>query len=95
MEGLDHLLELVHSDLPVVGVGGVAALGGVVVLRVVAPVELGLIQLVLLDGGVVVDRLQVHVGHAQSLHIVHAHGLAGTIGEAGLREGQVLAGVLR
>ena len=36
----------------------------------------------------------MHVGHAQLLEIVHAHGQARGVGEARLREGQVLAGIL-
>ena len=38
VERLDHLLEFPDSDVAVIGVGGIGALGGVVVLRIVAPV---------------------------------------------------------
>ena len=90
MQGLDHLLELVDPDLAPVGIHGVGALGGVVVLGVVAPVELRRV-LGFVHGGVVVDGLEVDVGDPQVPEIVHADGHAGGVGQAALGKGQVLA----
>ena len=93
MQGLDHLLELLHTDRAVVGIGGVGAFGGVVVLRIVAPVE-GLAG-GLVHGGIVIDGQQVDMSHAQIVQIVDAGG--GAVGSrgAGLGEGQVLAAFRR
>ena len=91
MQGHDHLLELLHTDLAVVGVGGVGALGGVVVHGIVAPVEV--LALGLVHGAVVVDGQQVQVGDAQVLQVVDTGGNALCGGGAFLREGQILAPV--
>ena len=70
MQGLHHLLELADAAGGVVGVGGVAALGYVVVERVVAPVVLRLIEARLVDRGVVERREDVDGVDAEALEVV-------------------------
>ncbi len=94
VQALHHLLELVHAHRAVIGVGGVAALGDVVVLRVVAPVELRRVR-ALVHGGVVVDRLEVDVRDPEILQVVQADRLARGVRKARLGEGEVLAGIAR
>ena len=89
-----HLLELVDPDLAVIGIGRIAALGHVVVLGIVAPVELRLGG-GLVDRRVIVDRLQMYVRYAEVLQVVDADRLARGVLEAGLGEGEILALVLR
>ncbi len=64
VQGLNHLLELVDSHFAVVGVGGVGAFGGVVVHRVIAPVELVGVEFGFVYAGVIIDGEQMHVGDA-------------------------------
>ena len=92
MEGRHHLLILVDPDLTMVGVRGIAALGHIVVLGIVAPVEGG-IGIGFVHGGIVIDRQQMHMGDAQALQIVDAYALAVFVHQARFREGQVLAGI--
>ncbi len=73
MQRLHHLLELVYPHFAVVRVRRVAALGYIVVLRVVAPVEL-CARTGLIDSGEIVNRLQVNVGDAQLPELVCSGG---------------------
>ena len=91
MQRHDHLLELVDAGCAIIGVGGVGALGGVVVLRIVAPVE-GIAG-GLIHGAVVIDRQQMQVGDAQLVQVVDTGGHTVGGGGAFLGEGQVLAAV--
>ena len=70
VERLDHLLELADAYFRLVGVGGVAALGHIVVHRVIAPVVLRLVEARLIDRGVVKRRQDVHRVHAQRLQVL-------------------------
>ena len=94
VQALHHLLELVHAHRAVIGIGGVAAFGDVVVLRIVAPVELRLVG-ALVHGGVVVDRLEMDVRDSEILQIIHADRDARAVGQPGLGEGEILARILR
>ena len=91
----DHLLEFVDPDFAVVRVRAVASLGHVVVLGIVAPVELRLVEPALVNGGVVVDRLQVHMGDSQVLQVIDTHGDSCGVHQTCFGEGHVLAGVGR
>ena len=75
VEGLDHLLALPDADRPIRRVGGVAALGHVVVHGVVAPVELAVIP-VLVHRAEVVDGQKLDMGDPQPLQMLHAEGKA-------------------
>ena len=92
MKPLDHLLELLHTDLAVVGVRRVAALRDIVVDGIVAPVEARL-GVHLVHGGIVIAGQQVDVGDAQILDVVQPRGDAVRIGGAGLEQAQELAGL--
>ena len=91
VESLHHLLYLAHPCCRVGGIGGVRALGGIVVVRVVAPVigvggELGLVHTV-----VVVAGEDVHVCHAEVLEMGDARRASGGGTGVLLGEGQKLA----
>ena len=53
VQGLHHLLELADAHGRRIGVGGIAALGHVVVERVIAPVVLGAFEMTLVHGGII------------------------------------------
>ena len=59
VKSLNHLLELTNAHLGLIGVGGVAALGHVVVHWVIAPVELRLVEACLIDRSIVIARKDV------------------------------------
>ena len=90
VQSLHHLLEFPDPDFPVIRIGGIAAFRRVVVLRVVAPVELSFTA-AFIHRGEVIDRLQVNVGNAQLLQVIHTGGEAGSIGQSCFSEGQVLS----
>ena len=69
VEGLHHLLELQDATGGQFGIEGVAALGHVVVERIVAPVVLGRVVLGLVDRGEVVGRQDVDGIDAQGLEM--------------------------
>ena len=73
VERLNHLLALGDSDVAVIGVGGIGALGDVVVLRVIAPVEL-IVVARLVDGLEVIEGVELNGGHAELLEIVDTGG---------------------
>ena len=66
---LHHLLELLDSCGREIGVGGIAALGHIVVLRVVAPVVLRRVEACLVNRGIVERRQDVYGVHAERLQI--------------------------
>ena len=76
VERLHHLLHLLHARCGIGWIGRVAALGGIVVLRVVAPVVLVFLQGRLVDGIIVIAREDMHVGHSEFLQMVDAGGQA-------------------
>ena len=90
VQGLDHRLAFADPHLAVVGVGAVGAFGHVVVDRVVPPVELAVLGQGLVHGAVVVERQQLHAGHAEALEVVQAGGRCGIARDVGpiVREGQ-------
>ena len=69
VECLHHLLELVDAHLGLVGIGGVATLGHVIVHRVITPVILRLVEAGLIDRGIVKRRQDVDGIHAQFLQV--------------------------
>ena len=87
VEGGYHLLALPHPDFAFRGVGGVAALGDVVVGGVVAPVVLPGEGAALVHTAEVEDGHQLHIAHFQPLEIVEAGGEG-----AGGRKGGSLLG---
>src|SRR5699024_8096805 len=91
VQGLDGLLQLPDAHRAVVGIGGIAALGDVVVDRVVPPVE-G-VRAVLGDRAVVEHRHQLDVVDPQPLEVVDAGGMhpVPVQGGAGQGQGLVLA----
>ena len=92
MQGLNHLLELLNTDLAVVRIGGVGTLGNVVVHGIVAPVETGVLGLV--HTTKVINRQQVDVSDAQVLDVVQTGSLTVGVGGASLSQAQVLAAPL-
>ena len=72
---LHHLLELLDSCGREIGVGGIAALGYIVVLRVVAPVVLRHVEACLVNRGIVERRQDVYGVHAERLQIFCRLGL--------------------
>ena len=87
VEGGYHLLALPHPDFAFRGVGGVAALGDVVVGGVVAPVVLPGERAALVHTAEVEDGHQLHIAHSQPLEVVEAGGEG-----AGGRKGGPLLG---
>ena len=85
VQGLHHLLELLDTGNGVVGVGGIAALGHVVVDRVVAPVVLVVAKTRLIDRAVVVAGQDVHGIDTQRLQVAEGPRLG---------EGEELARIL-
>ena len=75
MERLHHLLALPDARRPVGGVGGIAALGHVVVHGIVAPVELAAVPL-LVHRAEVIDGQKLDMGDPQPLQVLHAQGKA-------------------
>ena len=74
VESLHHLFHFTNADLGAVGVGGVAALGHVVVFGIIAPVVFILLQTALVNRTVVVGGEDVHVGDAKLLEVVDTAG---------------------
>ena len=70
MEGLHHLLELLDTDSGVVGIGGIASLGYVVVHWVVAPVVLVVAETGLIHRTIVVAGQDMHSVDTQLLKVV-------------------------
>ena len=91
MQRLDHLLVLVDAHGTVVSVGGIGAFGGVVIERVVAPVELRLVKLCLVNGVVVIGGKELYVSYSKLLEVVCEN--FGSVLErlAGLGEGEEFA----
>ena len=91
VEALDHLLELGDTGGAVEGIGGVAALGDIEVLRIVAPgVLCPVVQMVLIHGIEVEGRHELHMGDAQLLQVLQTGGVAVVVG-ALLGQAQILA----
>ena len=89
VEGLDHGLELGDTGTAIEGIGGISALHTVIVLGIVTPgILLPNVQIVLIHGGEVVHRHQLHMGHAQLLQVVQTGGIAIVVG-AGLGHAQI------
>ena len=94
MQGLYHLLEFPDADLAVERIRGIAAFRHVIVLRIISPVELRFIG-GLVHGGVVVYRLQVHMGDPQVRQVINTRRFSGRVGQAVLGKGQVFARIRR
>ena len=93
VQGLNHLLELAYAAHRVVRVGGVTALGHVVVNRVVAPVVAIIRQARLINRAVVVGRQQLHMRHAQFAEMVDTRSHAFRRKRSVLGEGEELTPV--
>ena len=72
---LNHQLELLYSHARIIRIGGVAALGHIIVLRVVTPVILGHVETCLVNRRVVERRQHVHSVHAQVGQVLYGLGL--------------------
>ena len=66
VQGLNHLLYFVDSNVAVIRVGRERAFRRVVVLRVIAPVELR-VAARLLNGAEIVERVEMHIVDAKLL----------------------------
>ena len=91
VEALDHLLDFLHTDFTVIGVGGIGALGNIEVHRVVTPVELRLVQPMLVHRAVVIHGQDMQMGNTQLLIMVNTGGNAGRGLGAIFDHAQVLA----
>ena len=94
MQRLHHLLEFRNTDLAVEWIRGIASFRHVIVLRVVSPVKLRLIG-GLVHRGIIVYRLQVHMGDSQIRQVVNAGRFSGSIFQSMFGKGQVFAGISR
>ena len=94
VESLNHLLELSDSHLAVVRIGRIAALGNVIVLGIVAPVELR-VGICLVYGRVIVHGKKMNVSDTELNEVVNADRLTVFIGESSFRKCKILALVLR
>ena len=86
VEALHHLFEFTDTRFRLVGIGGVAALGNVVVHGVVAPVVLPFVETRLIDRAEVVAGQDVDGIHAELFQMVDGPGLC---------EREELAGIFR
>ena len=75
MERLHHLLALPDAHRPIGRIGGIAALGHVVVHGVVAPVKLAAVPL-LVHRAKIVNGQKLDMGDPQPLQMLHAQGEA-------------------
>ena len=93
VEGGHHLLELLDPHFAVVGVGGIAALGDIIVGGVVPPVVLQPEGPGLVHAAKVEHRHQLHMADAQAAQVVQAGGTDVVPGQGGalLGKGQVFA----
>ena len=71
VQGCHHGAALAHANLAVERIRGKAALRHIVVLGVIAPV-VAAVRASFVHGGVVKDRLQLHMADAQPLQVVQA-----------------------
>ena len=75
VQGCDHFPALPDAHLAAGGVGGIAALGHIVVGGVIAPVVLPQQRLCLVYAAKVENRHQLHILHAQTPEVVQAGGV--------------------
>ena len=94
VESLNHLLELSDSHLAIVRIGRIAALGNVIVLGIVAPVELR-VGICLVYGRIIVHGKKMNVSDSKLNEVVNADRLTVLIGESPLCKRKILALVLR
>ena len=93
---LDHLLAFLDAHIAVVGIGGIGALGAVVVDGIIAPIVLLHDVLALVDGAEIIHGHDLDVLHAQLFEVVHAgrRAAADTVdGRAVFGEGEEFAPV--
>ena len=83
VQALHGLLQLPDPDLSVRGIGGIGALRHVPVHGIIAPVKLrGISRLV--HGTVIIDRHELHMGHAQLLQIRKPRGMDAVPAQGGI-----------
>ena len=70
VESLHHLLELSDTTRGVIGIGGIATLGHIVVHWVIAPVVLGGIEFGLVDRSVIIAGQDMDCVHTQRLQMI-------------------------
>ena len=72
MECLYHLLEFTDSDLSVIRIGSITALGNVIILGIVAPVK-ARIGITLVHGRIIVYGKKMHMRNTKRLQIIHTN----------------------
>ena len=70
MQRLHHKFHLANAHIGVDGIGGIRAVGGVIIDGIVAPVILIACQIAFVNAVIVERRQYVHVGNAQFLQVV-------------------------
>ena len=91
MKGLDHLLHLAYARSRIGGIGGIASLGRIVVLRVIAPVVDILLKICLVNGIIIIRGEDVHMCDTELLEMDESGLLAKRSHRAVFRKGEELA----
>ena len=71
VQGLDGFLQFADAHFAVPRIGGIAALGNIVVRGIIAPVVLS-VRRGLIHGAVIIDGHELDMGHTETLEIVDA-----------------------
>ena len=85
-----HLLELTDTSLGIVRIGGIAPLGGVIVLGIIPPIVHIILQAGLVHRAIIIGRKDMDMGNAQLLQMIHAGSHAARPFRALLRQGEKL-----
>ena len=90
----NHLLILINSKLSLIGIGRVATLGNVIVLRIIAPVKRR-IRICLVNRCVIVNGKQMNVSYAEILKVIYTYRNAVLILKTRLGKCKIFALILR
>ena len=71
MKGLHHLLEFLDTDSRIIRIGGIRAIGHIVVHRVVSPIVLCFVQTAFVYRCIVIRRKDMYMVHTQFLQMVY------------------------
>ena len=93
MKSHNHLLIFLDSYLTVIRIGGIASLGNVVVLGIVAPVEAA-VGILLLNRSIVVGGKKMNVVYAKLNEIINTDRYAVLVYKALLGEGKIFTLIL-
>ena len=72
VQSLHHLLEFADTNIRLIRVSGIRAVRYIVVLRIISPIILVLVQLCLINGGIVIRRKEMYMCHSQFFQMVNA-----------------------